>query len=145
MAIAFEVHRSEINAGVVVRKDRGIKSAKDLTGKKIAAIPKTNAEFLLDLYLRSRTPVIALTVYALIEEIESCLRVGCDMHLAKPVCKRALLDALASGRSARHDTCLRRSLTEQDWNSSIDSDLQASDPNAVLRGAQKSGRAGRDL
>jgi ABC-type nitrate/sulfonate/bicarbonate transport system substrate-binding protein len=52
-SILTELHRSEQNTAVVARKDRALNSASDFIGKKIAAVPKTNAEFLLDLYLRS--------------------------------------------------------------------------------------------
>jgi ABC-type nitrate/sulfonate/bicarbonate transport system substrate-binding protein len=53
ISVLTEIHRSEKNTAVVVRRDRGINTAGDLVGKTIATIPKTNAEFLLDLYLRS--------------------------------------------------------------------------------------------
>ena len=42
-----------------------------------------------------RTPILALTAYALAEERERCLSAGCDVHLAKPITKAQLLDALA--------------------------------------------------
>ncbi len=38
-----------------------------------------------------RTPVLALTAYALKEEMEKCLKVGCDAHLTKPIKKDKLL------------------------------------------------------
>lgn len=53
IAVLTELHRSEENTAVVARKDRGIKKAEDLIGKTIATIAKTNAEFHLDLFLRS--------------------------------------------------------------------------------------------
>jgi ABC-type nitrate/sulfonate/bicarbonate transport system substrate-binding protein len=53
VSIYTEVHSSEKNTAVVARKTRGIETVADLIGKTVAAVPKTNAEFLLDLYLRS--------------------------------------------------------------------------------------------
>ncbi len=53
LSILTEMHRSDSNTAVVVRRDRGINLATDLIGKTIAVVPKTNAEYLLDLYLRS--------------------------------------------------------------------------------------------
>jgi CheY-like chemotaxis protein/nitrogen-specific signal transduction histidine kinase/HPt (histidine-containing phosphotransfer) domain-containing protein len=41
-----------------------------------------------------RTPVLALTAYALKEEMEKCLKVGCDAHLTKPIKKDKLLEAI---------------------------------------------------
>lgn len=38
-----------------------------------------------------RTPILALTAYALKEEMEKCLKVGCDAHLTKPIKKDKLL------------------------------------------------------
>lgn len=41
------------------------------------------------------TPILAVTAYALKEEIEKCLSAGCDAHLAKPVKKKEFLDMLS--------------------------------------------------
>ncbi|MDZ4064421.1 MAG: response regulator, partial [Coriobacteriia bacterium] len=41
-----------------------------------------------------RTPIVALTAYALSEEVEKCLAAGCDEHLAKPIRKKVLLEAI---------------------------------------------------
>lgn len=54
VVILTEVHRSEENSAVVARKDRGINRRSDLRGKTVAVVSRTNAEFLLDLILRSR-------------------------------------------------------------------------------------------
>ena len=43
----------------------------------------------------ARTPVVALTAYALREEIERVMAAGFDRHLAKPVRKGRLLEAIA--------------------------------------------------
>lgn len=51
--ILTELHRSEKNTAIVARKKSGIASARDLVGKRVGVSPKTNAEFLLDLFLRS--------------------------------------------------------------------------------------------
>ncbi len=40
------------------------------------------------------TPIIALTAHALEGDAESCLEAGCDAHLAKPVSKKQLFQAL---------------------------------------------------
>jgi NitT/TauT family transport system substrate-binding protein len=53
ISVLTELHRSENNTAVVARKDRGIENIDDLTGKTVATVAKTNAEFHLDLYLRS--------------------------------------------------------------------------------------------
>lgn len=44
---------------------------------------------------RQRIPVIALTAHATREEIDKCLESGCDFHLAKPLKKNALLNAIS--------------------------------------------------
>ena len=41
-----------------------------------------------------RTPVIALTAYALEEERQRSFNAGCDYHLAKPLKKKVLLEAI---------------------------------------------------
>lgn len=43
---------------------------------------------------RTKTPILALTAHALSEEIKKCLDAGCDGHLAKPVRKQELIDAI---------------------------------------------------
>lgn len=43
---------------------------------------------------RLKTPIVALTAHALNEEIKKCLDAGCDGHLAKPVRKAQLIDAI---------------------------------------------------
>ena len=40
------------------------------------------------------TPIIALTAYALKEEMEKCLKVGCTAHISKPIKKYALMQAI---------------------------------------------------
>src|SRR5688572_11648854 len=42
------------------------------------------------------TPILALTAYALSEELKKSLDAGCDAHLSKPVRKAALLEAIAA-------------------------------------------------
>ncbi|MBN2821573.1 MAG: response regulator [Coriobacteriia bacterium] len=50
------------------------------------------------------TPVVALTAYALKEEIQKSLDAGCDGHLMKPIKKAVLLEAIESyGRGATHE------------------------------------------
>ena len=44
---------------------------------------------------RPATPILALTAFTLSGEVERCLNAGCDAHLAKPVKKRTLIDAIA--------------------------------------------------
>ncbi len=44
---------------------------------------------------RRRVPIIALTAFGMGEDSDTCLRAGCDLHLAKPVRKHDLLRALA--------------------------------------------------
>ncbi|HYB90916.1 MAG TPA: response regulator [Candidatus Binataceae bacterium] len=42
----------------------------------------------------SRTPIIALTASALSDDVRRCFESGCDLHIAKPVKKAALLAAI---------------------------------------------------
>ncbi|MBF0309423.1 MAG: response regulator [Magnetococcales bacterium] len=49
----------------------------------------------------ARLPILALTAYALTEDIAHSMESGCDAHLAKPIKKKALLEAIA--RYARPD------------------------------------------
>lgn len=39
-----------------------------------------------------RVPVVALTAYAMKEEVERCLKAGCDFHVSKPIRKTTLFD-----------------------------------------------------
>ncbi|MCX7966209.1 MAG: response regulator, partial [Syntrophorhabdaceae bacterium] len=41
-----------------------------------------------------RTPILALTAYALKEEIQKSIEAGCDAHLTKPIKKAALIEAI---------------------------------------------------
>jgi signal transduction histidine kinase/ActR/RegA family two-component response regulator len=49
---------------------------------------------------RKRTPIIALTAYALREDLQKSLDAGCDAHLTKPIAKQVLLDAIEEFVSA---------------------------------------------
>ncbi len=42
----------------------------------------------------SPTPILALTAFAMDEEVQKCLDAGCTAHLAKPIRKAQLLDAI---------------------------------------------------
>ncbi|MGH8056164.1 MAG: ATP-binding response regulator [Candidatus Entotheonellia bacterium] len=42
------------------------------------------------------TPIIALTAYALREEVDKSLEVGCTAHLTKPIKKATLLATIAA-------------------------------------------------
>jgi CheY-like chemotaxis protein len=42
----------------------------------------------------ARTPIIALTAYALKEEVRKSMDAGCDAHLSKPVKKTTLINAI---------------------------------------------------
>ena len=44
---------------------------------------------------RPPTPIVALTASAMPEDVRRALEAGCDAHLAKPVKKQALLEAIA--------------------------------------------------
>jgi len=51
-----------------------------------------------------RTPIIALTAYALKEEVTKSLDAGCDSHLSKPIKKKTLMDAiLAATQDSREN------------------------------------------
>ena len=54
LSVITELHNSNKNTGLVARKDRGIFSARDLKGKRIAVPINTNAEFFLKLFLTSQ-------------------------------------------------------------------------------------------
>jgi CheY-like chemotaxis protein len=43
---------------------------------------------------RMRTPIIALTAYALKEDLQKSLDAGCDATLTKPISKQVLLEAI---------------------------------------------------
>ncbi|MCX5825838.1 MAG: response regulator [Deltaproteobacteria bacterium] len=43
---------------------------------------------------RKRTPIIALTAYALKEDLQKSLDADCDAHLTKPISKQVLLEAI---------------------------------------------------
>ena len=43
---------------------------------------------------RRRTPIIALTAYALKEDVTKSLDTGCDAHLSKPIKKKVLLEGI---------------------------------------------------
>jgi len=49
---------------------------------------------------RPRVPILALTAYAFQEQARSCLAAGCDGHVAKPIDRTALCEAVAA--YARH-------------------------------------------
>lgn len=53
LAVLTEIHHSEANTAILARKGRGAASEPSLVGKKIGFVPKTNAEFLLELYFSS--------------------------------------------------------------------------------------------
>jgi CheY-like chemotaxis protein/HPt (histidine-containing phosphotransfer) domain-containing protein len=50
---------------------------------------------------RTPTPIIALTAYALKEEVARSLEAGCTRHLTKPIKKEALLRAIEQATSNR--------------------------------------------
>jgi CheY-like chemotaxis protein len=43
---------------------------------------------------RVPTPIVALTAYALEEDIRRALSAGCNLHISKPIIKQALIDCL---------------------------------------------------
>lgn len=51
--ILSSLHSSELNTGLVVRRDRGIQTINDLIGKNIGVPVKTNAEFFLHTLMQS--------------------------------------------------------------------------------------------
>jgi two-component system, sensor histidine kinase and response regulator len=56
-----------------------------------------------------RVPIIALTASALDEAVRMSLEAGCDAHIAKPVRKATLLEAIRKGTSSR---CVTEITTE---------------------------------
>jgi CheY-like chemotaxis protein len=44
----------------------------------------------------NHTPIIAVTAYAMKDEQEKSLAVGCDQHISKPILKNSLIDLLES-------------------------------------------------
>ncbi len=71
---------------------------------------------------RERTPILALTAYALKEERKKCLKVGCDAHLTKPIKKDKLLAVINE-----YSLIKPAANTEQELN--IDPDLLPLIPN----------------
>ena len=66
---------------------------------------------------KTRTPVIALTANAMREDVELALRAGCDAHLAKPIRKAALLDAIhlhSTNARQPYDPHQRQFISRQD-------------------------------
>jgi CheY-like chemotaxis protein len=45
---------------------------------------------------RTRTPIVALTANVMSGDVEQCQAAGCDGHLAKPLKKAALLEAIGT-------------------------------------------------
>ena len=39
-------------------------------------------------------PIIAVSAYAMKEEVDKILEAGCELHLSKPILKKNLLDVL---------------------------------------------------
>ncbi len=77
LSIFTELHRSDHNTAVLGRKDRGITRPADLIGKTVAVVPRTNAEFLLDLLLRShlidpaRVTVVKSSIAQVLDDLKS--------------------------------------------------------------------------
>ncbi len=77
----------------------------------------------------TKTPIVALTAHALTDEIKRSLDSGCDRHLAKPVRKQQLLDAIAEIRMT--GTQIGRQMGQMGTNEHLVSDLNF----ATLTGA----------
>lgn len=61
-----------------------------------------------------KVPIIALTAYALKNEIEKCIEVGCTSYLSKPIRKKVFLDAISKyGRISLARTDRKPLLTEE--------------------------------
>lgn len=54
LAVITELYRSTKNSAIVARRDRGITTATDLWGKRIAVTKNTNAEYFLNRFLDSK-------------------------------------------------------------------------------------------
>jgi CheY-like chemotaxis protein len=52
---------------------------------------------------RERTPIVALTAYALKEDIQKSLDAGCDGHVTKPLKKATFLNAIAQFTTGKGD------------------------------------------
>lgn len=55
--------------------------------------------------LRGRVPIVAMTAYDLIEQIEACRRAGMNKHLTKPFTQDMLLATLADAIADRKKIC----------------------------------------
>ncbi len=53
LEVLTEIHHSDANTAIVVKKVTADASLPDLIGRKIGFVPKTNAEFLLELYFNT--------------------------------------------------------------------------------------------
>src|SRR5207302_6949237 len=49
---------------------------------------------------RDPTPIVALTAYALEEDVKRALAAGCNLHMSKPLRKRALIDCIRDATQA---------------------------------------------
>jgi CheY-like chemotaxis protein len=47
---------------------------------------------------RPRTPVLALTANALLEDVDRSHAAGCDLHLSKPISREKLITAIENFR-----------------------------------------------
>lgn len=94
LAVLTEVHRSDDNTAILVRRDRGVQTAEDLIGRKVATVPKTNAEFHLSLYLRSRLireALIEISPMSVVDAVEAIVTGQVDAAaLWEPYLSRAL-------------------------------------------------------
>jgi len=73
----------------------------------------------------SKTAIIALTGNATKEDIDKCLHAGCYSHLAKPIKKDKLVDAILSGVSfIDQDECIKEEIQEEMIVAYVDTDLK---------------------
>jgi len=57
-------------------------------------------------------PIIALTASALQEEVRECLAAGCNFHVAKPIRKTTLLEAVARATAPSAASAFESSVVE---------------------------------
>jgi CheY-like chemotaxis protein len=55
-----------------------------------------------------RTPIVALTVNAMVGDDQKCISAGCDDYLAKPIKRKALLEVIRKYLSSESATSSKR-------------------------------------
>ncbi len=107
LSVISTLHYSNMNTGIVVKKDRGIETPEDLVGKKIGVTKNTNGEFFLQLFLTNHGIDIAQVTsvdtkpYDMVEalksgEVDAIATWNPHIHNAKKTFKEKEIDIFYS-------------------------------------------------